>query len=391
MKDRRQKTEVRSQKSEVKSQKSRDFKIFTFHFSLFTSQRGVALLMVLWVMVFLTVIVSEFAHSMRVEINITKNFKEEAEALSLSEAGLNLAFAEILKDSDYMVSDEGDVVFVKKGINYKESPLKNKPLRNGIKLGSGGIHYSIMDEDSKININAASRDTIIKLLTLSGVEAGEILDTIADSIEDWRDDDSLHRLNGAEEDYYMGLPVPYHCKNANFDTVEELLMVKGMTPEILYGNIEAGKTNLTETGETDSQGEGIGVRDKYTGIYQHLTVIGSGQINLNTAPELLLKVIKGDEEAKNIISKRQENNGMYDEGQKSHNFTVISTGIIGTEKSSEDTVTGGTSEQPEKKVGVNKRKVKVICYKDGSGKDAKLTIKYWNDNYIPYKKTEFAG
>ncbi|MEK6591298.1 MAG: hypothetical protein AABZ11_11550 [Nitrospinota bacterium] len=347
--------------------------------------------MVLWVMVFLTVIVSEFAHSMRVEINITRNFKEEAEALSLSEAGLNLAFAEILKDSDYMVSDEGDVVFVKKGINYKESPLENRPPRKGIKLGSGGIHYSIIDEDSKININTASRDTIIKLLTLSGVETGEILDTIADSIEDWRDDDSLHRLNGAEEDYYMGLPVPYHCKNANFDTLEELLMVKGMTPEILYGNIEAGKTNLTETGETDSQGEGIGVSDKYTGIYQYLTVIGSGQINLNTAPELLLRVIKGDEEAKNIISKRLENNGIYDEGQKSHNFTVISTGVIGTEKSSEDTVTGQTSEPPEKKVGVNKRTVKVICYEDGSGKDAKLTIKYWNDNYIPYIKTGFAG
>src|SRR3990172_8904427 len=121
--------------------------------SKISNERGVALMMVLWVMVFLTVIVSEFAHSMRVEINITRNFKEEAEALSLSEAGLNLAFAEILKDSDYMVSDEGDVVFVKKGINYKESPLENKPMRNGIKLGSGSIHYSIMDEDSKININ----------------------------------------------------------------------------------------------------------------------------------------------------------------------------------------------------------------------------------------------
>src|SRR3989338_10243082 len=125
--------------------------------SKISSERGVALMMVLWVMVFLTVIVSEFAHSMRVEVNITRNFKEEAEALSLSEAGLNLAFAEILRDLDYTASDEEvSVIFVKKEIEKEQ--IVDKPVRKGIKLGSGSLNYSIIDEDSKININNASRD-----------------------------------------------------------------------------------------------------------------------------------------------------------------------------------------------------------------------------------------
>ncbi|MBI5749416.1 MAG: general secretion pathway protein GspK [Nitrospinae bacterium] len=346
--------------------------------SKISNEKGVALMMVLWVMVFLTVIVSEFAHSMRVEVNITRNFKEEAEALSLSEAGLNLAFAEILRDLDYIGTDEeGSVIFVKKGIEKEQ--IKDKPVRKGIKLGSGSINYSITDEDSKININNASRDTIVKLLELSGVEAGEMRDAIADSIEDWRDEDSLHRLNGAEEDYYMSLPSPYHCKNGNFDTVEELLMVKGMTTEILYGNMEIASPSARKDNEKPEN-------EKYAGIYQYLTVFGSGTINLNTAPELLLRVVKGDEEAKNIILKRQENKGVYDENQKSYMFAIESTGIISGVRGQGSGVRGEEIETQNTESGFNNRTTKVICRKDGSGKDAKITIRYWNDNYIPYKK-----
>ncbi len=362
----------------LKIEKLRNFKIFNLQSSIFNSQSGVALMMVLWVMVFLTVIVSEFAHSMRVEVNITRNFKEEAEALSLSEAGLNLAFAEILKDIDYIASDNnGEAVFIKKGVDSKED-IEDKPFRKEIKLGSGNINYSVIDEDSKININNASRDAVVKLLELSGVEAGEMRDAIADSIEDWRDEDSLHRLNGAEEVYYMSLPNPYHCKNGNFDTVEELLMVKGMTPQILYGNMEfASPSARKDNEETENE--------KYAGIYQYLTVFGSGTINMNTVPELLLRVVKGDEDAKNIILKRQENNGVYDETQKSYMFAIESTGIISV-VSSEEIETQNTES------GFNKRTIKVICRKDGSGNDAKITIRYWNDNYIPHNnKTWFAG
>jgi len=55
------------------------------------------------------------------------------------------------------------------------------------------------------------------------------------SILDWRDPDDLYRMNGAEPDYYQSLKEPYRCKNGNLDSIEELLLVRGVTPELFYG------------------------------------------------------------------------------------------------------------------------------------------------------------
>ncbi len=66
------------------------------YYNYIANQRGIALMMVLWVMVFLTVIATEFAFSMRTEANITRNFKEEIQGYYLARAGIALALAEIL-------------------------------------------------------------------------------------------------------------------------------------------------------------------------------------------------------------------------------------------------------------------------------------------------------
>ncbi|HEX8949124.1 MAG TPA: helix-hairpin-helix domain-containing protein, partial [Dissulfurispiraceae bacterium] len=76
--------------------------------------------------------------------------------------------------------------------------------------------------------------------------------------------------HGAESDYYMSLPNPYKAKNADFDTLEELLLVKGVTPELLYGS--KGKK----------------------GIIDFLTVNSrSNMINVNYAPREVLTAIPG--------------------------------------------------------------------------------------------------
>ena len=98
----------------------------------------------------------------------------------------------------------------------------------------------------------------------------EQADTIVDSVLDWIDSDETHRLHGAESDYYMSLPNPYKAKNNKFDAVEELLLVKGMTPEILYG-----------TG-------------KMPGLSEFLTINGkAGGINVNAAPKEVLVALPG--------------------------------------------------------------------------------------------------
>ena len=175
---------------------------------------GVALILVVWVMIILVAIVGEFSYSMRTEINITRNFKEEAQAYQLALAGIESAKFEILsaeKPADMYVNENGILLF-----NQDEEEPERKD-----ELGNGTLKYDIVDEEGKLNINKASRDQLEYIFLDSGVDFTEV-DEIVDSIIDWRDSNDLHMLNGAEEDYYRSLPEPYSCKDGPFDSVEEL-------------------------------------------------------------------------------------------------------------------------------------------------------------------------
>jgi type II secretory pathway component PulK len=221
------------------------------------NQTGAALMLVLWVIVLLTAIVSGFSLSMRTEVNIAKNFKERTEAYYAAVAGIEQAKAEILSAGGQMFLNESG-----------ELMSGEKPNRKG-SLGNAAYSYIIIDEDRKINLNSATPEQLRYLLRASGVEGTE-LDTIIDSILDWRDADNLQRLNGAEEDYYQSLPEPYSCKDGPFDTVGELLLVKGITPEILYGSKKEKEP-------------------RYKGIVRYLTAKSSNMININTAERVAHK------------------------------------------------------------------------------------------------------
>ncbi len=227
------------------------------------SERGVALLIVLWVLVILMAIVFSFSFMARTETHGTIHFKEGAERRLLAQAGMERAITELFRRALYNgrpgVVEAGDVVRVD-GTLYRGA------------LGDGAYTYKIIEESGKININLlndASAVILSNLLTNRGVSK-EDADAIVDSLLDWKDPDELTRLHGAESDYYMSLREPYRSKNAPFDTVEELLMVKGITPAVLYG------------------GEGR------PGIFAFLTVhSGSAAINVNTAAREVLAALPG--------------------------------------------------------------------------------------------------
>ena len=68
---------------------------------LYTNQNGIALLVVLWVLVLLMALATEFAFSMKGEVNTTRNFKEDAEAYHLAKAGIHLGMAEVLLPASF--------------------------------------------------------------------------------------------------------------------------------------------------------------------------------------------------------------------------------------------------------------------------------------------------
>jgi general secretion pathway protein K len=228
------------------------------------SQRGIVLLLVLWILSILMVIAMSFSFTTRTDAYSALAFKEGVENKFLAEAGIERGIMELV----YRSVNKGQTVTLE-GMEI----LKTDGRAYHGQLGDGSYLYRVTDESGKININAltdASGIVVKNLLIHSGVST-ENADIIVDSILDWKDPDDLHRLNGAESDYYLSLPNPYRAKDANFDTVEELLLVRGVTPEILYGHGEK------------------------QGIIRYLTTSPetSFGINVNAAPREVLMAIPG--------------------------------------------------------------------------------------------------
>ncbi len=243
------------------------------------TQRGIALLLVLWILTILMVVALSFSVMSRTETYSTIAFKEASEKKFIAEAGMQRALMELFYRSQNQYQTrilEGKEVWRTDYTPYTDV------------VGDGFYIVKVMNESGKIDINSIndSSGIILKnLLRNSGV-SDEDADIIVDSILDWKDsgDSDAHRLHGVESEYYMSLPNPYKAKNANFDTVEELILVKGMTPEILYGNNER------------------------KGIINFLTIYSkTTQINVNAAPKEVLMSIPGVTEgaADEIINFRE--------------------------------------------------------------------------------------
>jgi general secretion pathway protein K len=225
-------------------------------------ERGFALIAVLMVLAFVGVIGAEFAYSMRLEATAARIFKETLVATHLAEAGLEQAIRELAGEFQYVgLGDDKDadtdgecplVFYSRDRLAIKRLPHRNVPL------GAGHFTYCITDEEARLNLNTSPPDRVTRLLEALGLEKEE-RDVVVDSLQDWRDPNEAHRANGAEsEDTYLKRPVPYRSKNANFDSLAELIQVRGITPKLLNG--EGGRPGLAAL----------------------TTVKGSGQVNINT-------------------------------------------------------------------------------------------------------------
>jgi len=264
-------------------------------------ERGMALMVVLWILAFLTIIFTTFTFSMRTELAAAGNFKEQAESYYLAEAGVYRAAAEIV-NADRNVPPDSTLYDA-----LNEHWHTNPTAYDNVALGRGYYWVAVTDEESKVPLNGQMTpqyDAMLRrLFSNSGVTDERLLSTIVDSIQDWRDVDTFHRLNGAEDDYYLSRPVPYRAKNGDFETIDELLLVKGMTPEILYGNIV--NSQRRDELRTQSPWERELKPGEYLGVAQYLTLYGSGQVNINTAsPEVIMALGLTAVETKAVLDYR---------------------------------------------------------------------------------------
>lgn len=268
-------------------------------------QKGIALFLVLWVLTLLSVIVTEFCFSMRTEINIARNFKEQTEARYIAQAGVNQAIAGLIiaqatppgVATDDSESD-GWMQPVRWRINVDMPPVS---------YDKGAFKVRIDNESGKVNLNLAEANLL--KVALGGFALGEKeRETIVDAILDWRDTDDFHRINGAENDYYQSLPNPYSCKNGAFDSIPELLLVKGITPELYHGGLSQMVTIYSDKEKKKIR----------TSIMKKINTGGKkkydyNKININAAPEKLLLSLPGmtRDVVQNILAFRQEKDILY--------------------------------------------------------------------------------
>ena len=254
----------------------------------FHHQSGIALFVVLWVMILLAAIAGQFHFSVRHEFKALRNLKESAEAYYIAEAGLALATLSLLNDSGQPTAAEAEA----QGAAWRA----NAPVPV-VAYAGGRIGIWIDNEAGRVNLNTA--DAPLLRLMLGGLSLDESqMDTIVDSILDWRDPDEFHRASGAESRYYLSLPQPYTSKNADFDRLEELQWVKGVTPD-LYRHLQERFTVFHDSAAQVRQ---------LRALFRRRSDAGFGRINLNAAPPAVLMALPGmtEERVAALAELRQE-------------------------------------------------------------------------------------
>jgi type II secretory pathway component PulK len=143
-----------------------------------------------------------------------------------------------------------------------------------------------------------------------GVNDPTLASTVTDSILDWVDPDDQKHFNGAEMDYYMHLNPPYFCKNGFIDDLSELLLIKGVDPEMYSAS------NTTAAAYQLKANHGMGLNRNMPVYTAHLdelfTTMGRGRLNINTASPLAIQLIPGidPELANNIVRARAGQDGV---------------------------------------------------------------------------------
>jgi general secretion pathway protein K len=194
-------------------------------------QRGIALVLVLWIVILVTVASGAFALMARMDQLEANALLSGTQARLIAEAGINLT-AVALRDPDELSRPIAD------GRPYQQ-------MLDGVLL-----EVRITDERGKLDINAADEQTLVNLFVNNGLP-GDEAEMLAAAIMDWKDTDDVMRVNGAEaEDYYAaGLPVG--PGNRAFIMAEELLQVMGMSYE-LFRRIDPGITVYSRNATPDA-------------------------------------------------------------------------------------------------------------------------------------------
>jgi general secretion pathway protein K len=280
----------------------------------------------LWCVAILSLVVVSVLHTSRIDLMAGKNYGDRIQAHYLALAGIEKAKALLYQNAHdrsrnaknhsgelYNAPDQFRDVAFGRG--------KFRVFRRGRQDEGGGIVYGVSDEESRLNVNSAS---VQQLTNLSHMTVD-----IATAIADWRGNANANANSdpngggvngvGANADYYMGLQPPYQPRHGQLQTVRELLLVRGVTQELLFGNDkhQNGLLPAAGDGEDDSLSGDLssdtdaGWAELFTvaSTEKNISAGGQDRVNLQSADENALTGVKGitTAMARAIVSYRGQN------------------------------------------------------------------------------------
>jgi general secretion pathway protein K len=261
------------------------------------SRAGVALIMVMIAIAVFSILAAGLWFSMKVETHLAMRADNEQQLLWLGRSGVE--YARWILSQQANIAGEPYDSLNQIWAGGPGGPGETNSVLAGIsmdnyQIGDGTVSIKIIDRERFANINTANSLMLQQVLTLMGVDADSI-SVVSDSIQDWIDTDDSPRIAGAESDYYQSLTPPYSAKNAPIDDLSELLLVKGVTPEMYYGS---SSTNVVSSQQSQKPKLGLGNSPGQTpdypfGLKDIFTPISSGRININTADTNVLQMIPG--------------------------------------------------------------------------------------------------
>ena len=160
-------------------------------------QQGISLVMVLWLLAIMTVMALSFSHSIRTDIMLATNYRHQAQAQALAEAGIWRAVAMRLNAG---ARQNGALPVRLDGFVYK------------LESEQGELWVSLQSNSGLLDLNRAPATLIRHLLSTLTTDPAQI-NTVTDSLLDWRDEDDLTHLAGAENADYAAMGLNYGAKN----------------------------------------------------------------------------------------------------------------------------------------------------------------------------------
>ncbi|MCH7526906.1 MAG: general secretion pathway protein GspK [Planctomycetes bacterium] len=231
-----------------------------------SDRRGMVLPLILLVLVLLGMLAASSSFYIHADLSATRSISHRLQTRLAAEAGLQKVMLLLRTESAnvdawYHNPDEfhrvivwsdgadEDVLGTTEELDEGTAAYRFSIVADDPQDDEKKVRFGITDESGKLNINVATREQLAALISPLATQEMNV-DELVDALIDWRDPDHQPSPNGAEAKYYAELDPPYAVKNAPFDTVEELLLVRGFTGELLYGE-DYDRNGLLSPNEDD--------------------------------------------------------------------------------------------------------------------------------------------